>query len=152
MSHKPQAQAFEILCDSRSAAGNQPLRDRRESVSPQSQPLRHLSVSQSQNRQPEKDCVDIGHRGISELRQVSCNSHWGAIQKNEKRAGGRRTRPSITPNTFEVLDTVTVPESQTQSVAAASKLSDDAQRILQLPGTGALDFQSENETSGHCNR
>ncbi|KAI0441261.1 hypothetical protein F4803DRAFT_428718 [Xylaria telfairii] len=133
MSHKPQTRPFEVLCDSGSTAGNQPLRDRRESVSPQSQPLRHLSVSQSQNRQSERDCVDIGLRGPSELRRVSCNSHWGAIQKNEKRVGGRRTRPSITPSTFEVLDTVAEPESQTQSIASASKLSDDAQRILQLP-------------------
>ncbi|KAI8949515.1 hypothetical protein F4801DRAFT_399587 [Xylaria longipes] len=125
MSHK--SQTFEILCDSRPAAGNQPLRDRRDSVSPQSQPLRHLPVSQSQNRQLEKNCVDISLQGIHELRRVSSNAHWGVIQKNEKRMGGRLTRPSITPNTFEVLNTAAEPGSQTQSVAA------DAQRILQLP-------------------
>ncbi|KAI0485466.1 hypothetical protein F4859DRAFT_382853 [Xylaria cf. heliscus] len=135
MSHKPQTQTIEVLCDSHLAAGNQPLRDRRESVSPQSQPLRHLSVSQSQNRQLKKDCVDIGLQGVSELRRVSCSPHWGSFQKNEKRVGGRLTRPSIAPNTFEVLNTVAEveSESQTQSVAAASKLSGNAQRILQLP-------------------
>ncbi|KAI0458992.1 hypothetical protein F5B21DRAFT_458544 [Xylaria acuta] len=131
MSHKPQN--FEILCDSHSAAGHQPLRDRREPVSPQSQPLRHLSISQSQNRQLDKDCVDTGLQGNHELRRVSCSPHLGVIQKNEKRVGGRLTRPSITPNTFEVLNTVVEPESQIQSVAAASKLSDDADRVLQLP-------------------
>ncbi|KAI1753845.1 hypothetical protein F4782DRAFT_495980 [Xylaria castorea] len=133
MSHK--SQNFEILCDSRSTAGNQPPRDRRELVSPQSQsqPLRHLSTSQSQNRQLENDSVDTGIQRIHELRRVSCNPHRGAIQKNEKRVGGRLTRPSITSDTFEVLSTVAELESQTQNVPAASKISDDAQRILQLP-------------------
>ncbi|KAI0556161.1 hypothetical protein F4679DRAFT_521378 [Xylaria curta] len=132
MSHK--SQNFEILCDSPSAAGNQPPRDRQESVSPQSQPLRHLSVSQSQNRQLENSCVDDGIQRIHELRRASRNPHLGVVQKNEKRVGGRLTRPSITPNTFEVLDTVAELESQTQNVAAVtSKLSGDAHRILQLP-------------------
>ncbi|KAI0860479.1 hypothetical protein F4860DRAFT_479427 [Xylaria cubensis] len=131
MSHK--SQNFEILCDSPSAAGNQPLRDRQESVSPQSQPLRHLSISQSQNRQLESSCVDNGIQRIHELRRVSRNPHLGVIPKNEKRVGGRLTRPSITPSTFEVLDTVAELESQTQNVAAASKLSGDTHRILQLP-------------------
>ncbi|KAI1740665.1 hypothetical protein F4680DRAFT_418902 [Xylaria scruposa] len=131
MSHK--SQNFEILCDSPSAAGNQPPRDRQESASPQSQPLRHLSISQSQNRQLENSFVDGGIQRIHELRRVSRNPHLGVIQKNEKRVGGRLTRPSLTPNTFEVLDTVPELESQTQDVAAASKLSGDAHRILQLP-------------------
>ncbi|KAI0200631.1 hypothetical protein F4808DRAFT_428570 [Astrocystis sublimbata] len=126
------AHKFEILCDSGSAVGGDlPLGDRRRSVSPQSQAFRQISISQSQNRQRVKDCVDTNGQGIHELRRVSCNTSSGATQKHEKRIGGRLTRPSITPSTFEVLNPVA--ESEPQTAAADPKLSADAQQILQLP-------------------
>ncbi|KAJ2980754.1 hypothetical protein NUW58_g6865 [Xylaria curta] len=133
MSHKsPYSQGFEILCDPRSEE-NQPLGRHRDSVSARSQPLRRLSISQTQNRQLEK--VRVG-AGIHELDQVSFNPRWSAIQKNEKRVGGRLTRPSITPTTFDVLSTVSESDSQTQSVPAASRASDNTQQILHLPADG----------------
>ncbi|KAI1127325.1 hypothetical protein F5Y10DRAFT_195985 [Nemania abortiva] len=129
MSHK--SQNFEILCDSRST-GSQLSRDRREPAPLQSQPLRHLSISQSQNHQPEQGRTSAS---IYELDQFSCNPHWGIIKKNskEKRIGGRLARPSITASTFEVLSTVDESESQTQSVHADSGVPDNAQQVLQLP-------------------
>ncbi|KAF2970450.1 hypothetical protein GQX73_g3142 [Xylaria multiplex] len=110
-------QNFEILCDSPSL-DNQPLPDHREPAPSQPRPLRRLSVSQAQNRQFEQ--VKLG-TDVHELNPV------------EKRVGGRLIRPCIAPNTFEVLNTVAKPESQTQSVPAAPKVPDDAQRVLQLP-------------------
>ncbi|TGJ86757.1 hypothetical protein E0Z10_g1930 [Xylaria hypoxylon] len=134
MSHKSLArgQNFEILCDS-PLANNQPLPGHREPTPSQPGPLRHLSVSQGQNRQLEQ--VRLG-TGVHELNPVSCNQQWGTIQKNsnkEKRVGGRLIRPSITANTFEVFDTAAKTELRTQSVPAASTVSDDAQEVLQLP-------------------
>ncbi|KAI0541684.1 hypothetical protein GGR58DRAFT_510750 [Xylaria digitata] len=119
MSHKSLArrQNFEILCDSPSS-DNQPLPDNREPPPSQSRPLRRLSVSQAQNRQFEQ--VRLG-TDIHELNPV------------EKRVGGRLIRPCIAANTFEVLNSVAKPESQTQSVPVAPKVPDDAQRVLQLP-------------------
>ncbi|KAI1201912.1 hypothetical protein F5X97DRAFT_269736 [Nemania serpens] len=122
MSHKsPSRQHFETLRASRSK-DNQVARDCRELAPPQSQPLRHLSVSQSQNRQ-------------SQVNQLSCNPRWGILKNNsnEKRVGGQLTRPSITYSTFEPLSAVAESESQTQSVYGTSGHSDDAQHILQLP-------------------
>ncbi|KAI0112121.1 hypothetical protein GGR51DRAFT_508118 [Nemania sp. FL0031] len=123
MSHK--SQNFEILCDSRS-------KENQDFAPPQSQPLRHLSISQSQNRQAEQ-----GRRsaGIHELDQFSRNPHWGVIKKNNKesRIGGRLTRPSITATTFEVLSTVDESESQSRSVSAESRVPENAQQVLQLP-------------------
>ncbi|KAI0432901.1 hypothetical protein F5Y09DRAFT_329375 [Xylaria sp. FL1042] len=139
MSRKPPSrQGFEILCDS-PPAPNQSLRDHQgpapsqSSQSSQSGPLHHLSVSQSQNRHPHQ--VRAG-TGAHEINPVCCNPQWSVVQKNstqEKRIGGRFKRPSITSNTFEVLNAVAKPESGTQSVPTTSKLSDDAQRLLQLP-------------------
>ncbi|KAI1428029.1 hypothetical protein F5Y12DRAFT_103320 [Xylaria sp. FL1777] len=133
MSHiSPSRQSFEILCDS-PPADSQSRQDHRGPTPSQSGPLRHLSVIQSQNRHFEQ--VRAG-TGSHELNPVCCNPQWGAIQRNnnkEKRIGGRLKRPSITSSTFEVLDAVAKPESQTQSVPAASKVLDDAQRVLQLP-------------------
>ncbi|KAI0518203.1 hypothetical protein F5B22DRAFT_635306 [Xylaria bambusicola] len=130
MSHKPsfRRQGFEILCDS-PAPDSQPLRGHQErEPAPASQldPLCHLSISQSQNRQ----------LGTHELNPVSYNSQWGITRKNsnkDKRTGGRLIRPSITPSTFEVLNAVAKPGSQIQTVPAASTAPDDTHRILQLP-------------------
>ncbi|KAJ8131033.1 hypothetical protein O1611_g2587 [Lasiodiplodia mahajangana] len=107
MSHK--SQNFEILCDSRSP-------ENQESAPPQSQPLRHLSISQSQNRQSEQGRKSAG---IHELDQFSRNPHWGVIKKNT--------------TTFEVLSTVDESESQSRSVSAESRVPDNAQQVLQLP-------------------
>ncbi|GAW13161.1 hypothetical protein ANO14919_025390 [Xylariales sp. No.14919] len=134
MSHKSPArrQDFEILCDSPSR-DSQPLLDHREPAPSQPTPLRRLSIQQAQNRQLEQ--VRLG-TGVHELNPVSYNPQWGAVPNNSqehKRVGGRLTRPSIAANTFEVLNTVAKPESRTQSVPATSKVSDDAQQVLQLP-------------------
>ncbi|KAI0401399.1 hypothetical protein F4802DRAFT_580628 [Xylaria palmicola] len=132
MSHKPPSgQNFEILCDS-SLTDNPAIKDNPVAVSPQSQPLGHLSISQSQNRQLQT--VGLGS-SIRELGQVPRRPHWKVIQKNnkEKCAGGRLTRPPIAFDTFEVLHSVTEPKSQTQSVDAASSALENAQRVLQLP-------------------
>ncbi|KAI0418714.1 hypothetical protein F5X98DRAFT_108479 [Xylaria grammica] len=148
MSHKSPArrQDFEILCDSPSR-DSQPLPDHREPAPSQPTPLRRLSIQQAQNRQLEQ--VRLG-TGVHELNPVPYNPQWGAGPNNSqkhKRVGGRLTRPSIATNTFEVLNTIAKPESQTQSVSAISKVSDDAQRVLQLPGKGPLDFLSGSQTS-----
>ncbi|KAI1366088.1 hypothetical protein F5Y08DRAFT_155106 [Xylaria arbuscula] len=132
MSHKSSfRQGFEILCDS-PAPDSQPLRDHqeREIAAHQSHPLRHLSVSQAQNRRPKQ----VAH----ELNPVPYNSQLGIIQRGNhknkgKRTSGRLKRPSITSNTFEVLNTVAKSGSQIQSVSAASTASDNAEQILQLP-------------------
>ncbi|KAI1275793.1 hypothetical protein F5Y07DRAFT_165792 [Xylaria sp. FL0933] len=142
MSRKtPSRRGFEILCDS-PPAPNHSLRDHQgpaPSQSPQSPqsshpgPLHHLSVSQSQNHRPEQ--VHAG-TAAHEINPVRCNPQWSVAQQNsnkEKRIGGRLKRPSITSKTFEVLNAVAKPESGTQSVPGASELSDDAQRVLQLP-------------------
>ncbi|KAI0878804.1 hypothetical protein GGS24DRAFT_343331 [Hypoxylon argillaceum] len=132
MSHKsPSLQNFEILCDSHSPR----IRHSEDSQEPaplQSQPLCHISVSQSQNRQPIQGPTSTG---IRELDQFSHNPHWGVIKKNrrEKQAGCRLTRPSITPNTFEVPSTIIESEPQTQSVPTDHRTPDNAQHILQLP-------------------
>lgn len=137
MSHKSHKssfrQGFEILCDSPAPDG-QPLRycQERETAPSQSDPLRHLSISQAQNRQPEQARVGTG---AHELNPVPYNSQLGIIQSDssknkEKRTSSRLKRPSITSNTFEVLNTIAKPGSQIQSTTA----SDDAEQILQLPG------------------
>ncbi|KAI3328064.1 hypothetical protein HD806DRAFT_349183 [Xylariaceae sp. AK1471] len=137
MSHNsPSPQSFEILCDSRSGEDDQSSQNHQESNPAQSQPLCHLSISQSQNRQLEQ--VPVGNdNDTHQLNQVLSKPHWVAIQKNsnkkEKCIGGRLTRPSLASNTFEVLSTVSESESETQSATTASKVSDDAQQILQPP-------------------
>lgn len=124
MSHKSQSlQNLKSPGSSRSAY-------RQAESSPQTQPLRHLSISQSPIRQQEQARADSSSH---EPDQTSRNPYWGVIKENkkEKRVGSRLTRPSITSNTFRVLDTIAEPESQTQS-GSTPKVSDDAQPIVEL--------------------
>ncbi|KAI1820974.1 hypothetical protein F4861DRAFT_31002 [Xylaria intraflava] len=122
--NSPSRPSFEILCDSR-----MPL-DQREST-PIRSPLGHLSVFQSPDcqLQPVRTCA-----GIHESNQASRNLYSGVIHKNnkDKLAGSRLTRPSITPDTFEVLGTVAEAAPRIQSVPAAARLSNHAQQVLQL--------------------
>ncbi|GAP90986.1 putative carboxylesterase family protein [Rosellinia necatrix] len=148
MSHKsPCRQDIEIHCDSPSE-DNLFSRDRRAGTPLLHQPLRQLSIVQSQNRQPEQDCT--GSRN-HEPSQVSVSPNQGSTKENntkEKRAGSRLTRPSITSDTFNVLDTVVEAESQTESGPAISTLPDHTQQILKL----AVDQYSSHPLSiAACN-
>jgi len=127
-------QGFEVFCDSHATDGEKNDRDRSEPAF-YSEHLRHLSVSQSQNRKLKH--ADV-HFETHELNQICRNPNPIATQKSSKKArriGGRRlTRPSLTYNTFEVLNTVSESDSELQGIAADSNPSDDAQKILELSG------------------
>ncbi|KAI0596043.1 hypothetical protein F4775DRAFT_604206 [Biscogniauxia sp. FL1348] len=58
--------------------------------------------------------------------------HWGNT-KHRKQPGSRLTRPPITANTFEVLETVPEDESRSQPESAAPSVSDGSQHFLELP-------------------
>ncbi|KAI8624029.1 hypothetical protein F5Y19DRAFT_340453 [Xylariaceae sp. FL1651] len=133
MSRKPPfQQSFEIFCDSSSGENDNSLRDYPVLTPTISKHLRHLSIFQSQNHQIQQIRAGAGIRELSKVH----NSHWDGPRKNTKKknnTNGRLTRPPITSNTFEILETVPESESQAQPATTASSVSDDTQQVFQLP-------------------
>jgi hypothetical protein len=133
-SNSSSRQGFEVFCDSHATDGEKNDRDHLEPTF-HSEHLRPLSVSQSQNRKPKHANV---HLETHELNQICRNPNPIATQKSGKKArrigGGRLTRPSLTYNTFEVLNTVSESDPELQGATADSNALDDAQKILELSG------------------
>ncbi|KAI1815714.1 hypothetical protein GGS20DRAFT_541648 [Poronia punctata] len=130
---------FEVFCDPTSNSPEDEKGDRafQEQATSPSHPLRHLSVSQSQNSWLKHDVSPGGGRELIDQICSSPDPKPFVICKDGKKprriGGSRLTRPSLTYNTFEVLNTVSESESESASVAAASNdTPDNAPRVLNV--------------------
>ncbi|KAI0395971.1 hypothetical protein F5Y17DRAFT_161522 [Xylariaceae sp. FL0594] len=99
-----------------------------------SQHHRRPSMTKSQNEKAEQSG---GPPENPELNQICRNPNPIATKNSNNKArrigGSRLKRPSLTYNTFEVLNTVSESESEAQNTPAESDSSDDAEKILELP-------------------
>ncbi|KAI1083885.1 hypothetical protein F5B20DRAFT_525858 [Whalleya microplaca] len=129
---------FEILSDASSSEDDNALRDYRLDANPYG-PLRHLSVSHSQNHQsyagssPTSELKRLHHISTEpvELNEIDPAADWNSIPI--KQPGRRLKRPSIAANTFELLETVPEDESQLTSDTEIPRVSGVTQRYLELP-------------------
>ncbi|KAI0124919.1 hypothetical protein BJ170DRAFT_481936 [Xylariales sp. AK1849] len=104
-------------------------------------PLGSLSVSHSQNRQSKSGSMvdslttELKKLHIREPYEISNRSKRQPIcdVRNKARSGIGLTRPPLTANTFEVLETVPEDEIQNPFRSAAVSVSDDTQNYIELP-------------------
>ncbi|KAI0011739.1 hypothetical protein F4779DRAFT_177945 [Xylariaceae sp. FL0662B] len=135
-SHPFQA-PFEIISDASSSEDDNSPHHHELKANPYS-PLRQISVSNLQNRQPctaSSSTAELKWVQTSpeahELDQVNSAPNWSS--KPKKQAGSRLRRPSIAANTFELLETVPEDETQVSTETERPRVSGATQRYLELP-------------------
>ncbi|KAI1376182.1 hypothetical protein F4677DRAFT_420571 [Hypoxylon crocopeplum] len=140
----PSRAPLEVLFDMNSRNDDCPSHDSSELSS---SALSDLSISQVQNRLPTASsdtCIDLLTASLEKLRidtatQGRNQNNGGSIWVDNSKNQGRRrlTRPAITANTFDVLETV--PEDEPQCAfnpTSATIPSETRLHHLELPASG----------------
>lgn len=127
---------FDIFCDSSSDEDKHSQHHSLDDTNLRaydSTPLSCLPVLHSSNRLRHQVNLkaDVIHPDI----RAEPSQNLQKTRKLKKPAAGHCSRPVISANTFDVLETVRESESQGRSTSTASRVSSDASQLIRRPGT-----------------